>query len=244
MALLGKAAMLLSFDIAPDAIVEHDNWHTHEHFPERLSIPGFLRGSRWIAEQGKPRYFVMYEVEGLDILASAAYLERLNSPTPWTAKMMVHYRGMTRGFCTITNSFGVGIGQTALFIRFKPEPGKGMALRKWLLEEALPELPSKAGLASAHLFEAALTPQSTNEQRIRGKDAAVDCALLVTGYSAEGVATLIQTEICERQFEQRGATEVSGGVYGMAYSLTERELSMPNPSLKGSAAGLRPSSPA
>ncbi len=236
--------MLLSFDIAPEAIVEHDNWHTHEHFPERLSIPGFLRGSRWIAQQGKPRYLVMYEVEGLDILASAAYLERLNSPTPWTAKMMLHYRGMTRGFCTITGSFGVGIGQTALFIRFKPGPGKEIVLRKWLLEEALPGLPSKVGLASAHLFEAALTPQSTNEQRIRGKDAAVDCALLVTGYSAEGVATLIQTAFCEEHFEQRGATEVSGGVYGMAYLLTERELSTPNPSLKRRAAGLRPSSPA
>lgn len=244
MALLGQAAMLLSFDIAPQAIAEHDNWHTHEHLPERLSIPGFLRGSRWIAQQGTPRYFVMYEVEGLDILTSAAYLERLNGPTPWTAKMMVHYRGMSRGFCTIAGSFGVGIGQTALLVRFKPGPGKEMTLRKWLLEEALPDLPSTAGLASAHLFEAALTPQSTNEQRIRGVDASVDCALLVTGYSAEGVAALLQRDFCEQQFERRGATGVSGGVHALAYLLTERELSKPDPSLKRSAVGLRPSSPA
>ena len=212
--------MLLSFDIAPEAIVEHDDWHTHEHLPERLSIPGFLRGSRWIATQGKPRYFVMYEVEGLDILAGAAYLERLNNPTPWTKKMMAHYRGMTRGFCTVSNSFGAGIGQTALLIRFKPDPGKKTTLRKWLLEEALPGLPSKVGLASAHLFEAALTPQSTNEQRIRGKDAPVDSALLITGYSAESVAAQFQSEFSERQFSQHGATEVSGAVYGMAYMLT------------------------
>ena len=46
MPLLGSAAMLLSFDIAPEAIEEHDRWHTHEHLPERLSIPGFLRGTR------------------------------------------------------------------------------------------------------------------------------------------------------------------------------------------------------
>jgi hypothetical protein len=44
MPLLGTAAMLLSFDVAEEAIAEHDEWHTHEHFPERLSIPGFLRG--------------------------------------------------------------------------------------------------------------------------------------------------------------------------------------------------------
>ena len=47
MALLGKAAMILSFDIVPDAIAEHDHWHSCEHLHERMSIPGFLRGSRW-----------------------------------------------------------------------------------------------------------------------------------------------------------------------------------------------------
>jgi len=244
MALLGKAAMLLSFDVAPEAIVEHDDWHTHEHIPERISIPGFMRGSRWIAEQGQPRYFVMYEVEGLDILASAAYLERLNNPTSWTAKMMAHYRGMTRGLCTVANSFGVGLGHAALLMRFKPEPGKAKAVHKWLCEEALPGLPSRVGLASAFVFEAALTPQTTNEQRIRGKDAALDCALLVTGYSAESVAKLIQNELCEHQFENRGALGVSGGVYRLAYSLAEGELPVPDSSLERSAPGLRPSSPA
>jgi hypothetical protein len=224
MPLLGKAAMLLSFDVAPEVIVEHDDWHTHEHLPERLSIPGFMRGSRWIAEQGRPRYFVMYEVETLDILSSAAYLERLNNPTPWTAKMMVHYRGMTRGLCSVTDSFGVGLGQTALFIRFKPEPGKETAVHAWLRDDVLPRLPSKAGLASAHLFDAALTPPTTNEQRIRGKDAAVDRALLVTGYSAESVAMLVQTELGEHQFASRGAPGVSDGIYRVAYSLAEAEL--------------------
>jgi len=46
MPLLAQAAMLLSFDVAREAIRQHDDWHTHEHLPERLSIPGFLRGSR------------------------------------------------------------------------------------------------------------------------------------------------------------------------------------------------------
>jgi hypothetical protein len=36
MSLLGKAALVLSFDIAAEAIVEHDNWHSHEHFQERM----------------------------------------------------------------------------------------------------------------------------------------------------------------------------------------------------------------
>src|SRR5256886_12079346 len=98
MPLLGKAAILLSFDVVEDAIPEHDDWHTHEHLPERLCIPGFVRGTRWVSLAGKPRYFVMYEVDQLATLQSEAYLERLNNPSPWTSKMMPNYRSMTRGF--------------------------------------------------------------------------------------------------------------------------------------------------
>lgn len=224
MSLLGKAAMVLSFDVAPDAIDEHDDWHTHEHLPERLSIPGFLRGTRWIAQQGQPRYFVMYEVEELATLASAAYLERLNNPSPWTARMMTHYRGMTRGLCTITDSFGVGIGQAGLLIRFRSAGERETELHEWLLENELPPLPSTPGLASAHMLKAALTTQMTSEQRIRGSDAAVDSALLVTGYSAESVTGLFRTRLCEEQFERHGASGYAGCVYRMAYALTNREL--------------------
>jgi hypothetical protein len=224
MALLGKAAMLLSFDIAPEAVAEHDDWHTHEHFRERLAIPGFLRGSRWIAREGGPRYFVMYEVERLETLASAAYLERLNNPTPWTARMMPHYRGMTRGFCALTGGFGAGLGQAGLLVRFKPAAGKEAALRKWLLEEELPALPDKAGLASACLFESALAPPSTNEQRIRGSDAPVDWALLVTGYEAGSVAALAAASLRPERFAQHGAAGVAHATYQLAYTLEQREL--------------------
>jgi hypothetical protein len=224
MPLLGKAAMLLSFDVAPDAIPEHDDWHTHEHLPERLSIPGFVRGTRWVAWHGQPRYFVMYEVEELATLTSAAYLDRLNNPSPWTSKVMNYYRGMTRGFCTIAGSYGVGMGQSSLLLRFKLTPGAEFSMRKWLLQDKLPQLPSRVGLGSVHLFEGALTPQMTNEQRIRGADAGVDWALLATGYSQESVANLMQTDLSNAQLEQHGATAVVGAMYRMEYALTEREI--------------------
>lgn len=66
MPLLGSAAMLLGFDVVPEAMAEHDRRHTHEHMPERLSIPGFLRGTRWCALRGAPHYMVLYEVESLE----------------------------------------------------------------------------------------------------------------------------------------------------------------------------------
>src|SRR4051794_31425180 len=114
MPLLGPAAMLLSFDLAPEAIAEHDHWHSYEHLPERLSIPGFLRGTRWVALHGQPRYLVLYGVAELPTLTPPAYLERLNNPSEWTARMMPHYRRMSRGLCSVAGSFGLGVGHFLL----------------------------------------------------------------------------------------------------------------------------------
>jgi len=216
--------MLLSFDIVQDAIAEHDDWHTHEHLPERLSIPGFLRGTRWVALQGQPRYFVVYEVEQLATLTSSAYLERLNNPSPWTSKMMPHYRGMTRGFCTVAGNFGLGVGHAGLLIRFKPATEMASALRNGLLQDILPPLPARSGIGSVHLFEGALTPGMTNEQRLRGADAGVDWALLVTGYSQEALASLRHADLGNAQLERQGATGIVGALYRMDYSVLRREL--------------------
>lgn len=224
MPLLGSAAMLLSFDIAHDAIEEHDRWHTHEHLPERLSIPGFRRGTRWIAIEGGSRYMVIYEVESLDTLASDAYLARLNSPTPWTTKMMPHYRGMSRGLCTVLGSFGFGQGGAAALIRFTPEAARSDALNRWLLEEALPAIPHMPGLGSAHLLQGAQAAAMTNEQRIRGADRGVDSALIMTGYDSKAVAAYAKALCSEGGLPSQGAVELSHSIYQSSYSLVSTEI--------------------
>ena len=223
MPLLGQAAMLLSFDVVPEAIAEHDQWHTQEHLAERLSIPGFLRGTRWVALRGQPRYFAIYEVEQLATLTSTAYLERLNHPSPWTRKIMPHYRGMARGFCSVTGSFGLGIGHAGLLLRFKPAAGSESALRDRLLRD-LSRLPSTPGIGSAHLFEGAVTPQMTNEQRIRGADADYAWAIFVTGYSEDAMVQLMQAGLGNAELERHGATGVRAASYRMDYALTARDV--------------------
>ena len=200
MALLGSAALVLSFEIQPEAAEEHDDWHTKEHLPERLSIPGFLRGSRWKALDGTPRYLVLYEVAELGVLTSAAYLERLNNPTPWTQKMMKSYRGMRRGFCRVAAGCGAGLGGKATLVGFTPSPEREATLRDWLVEKVLPGRAAVAGVASAHLFQAAGTPVMTAEQQIRGRDQGFAWALLETGYR-------LSSAITAEDFMQHGAIE-------------------------------------
>lgn len=222
--MLGQAALLLTFDIAPEAIAEHDDWHTHEHLPERLAIAGFLRGTRWVALSGQPRYFVMYEVSQLEILTSKAYLERLNNPTPWTAKLMTCYRGMNRGFCSVTGSFGFGIGHLGLLIRFEPQKDAETSMRQWLLREILPALSSRPGVGGARLLEGKLAAPMTNEQRIRGADAGVAWAILVTGYREEALTEVSRAELGRPPLERHGGTGVAEATYRLDYSLSHDEL--------------------
>ena len=50
--MLGAAAVAIWCEVAPEIREEFDDWHAHEHMPERLAIPGFLRGSRWVSADG------------------------------------------------------------------------------------------------------------------------------------------------------------------------------------------------
>ena len=109
MSLLGKAAVAMWWSIRPEQRAEFGDWHSHEHFPERMSIPGFRRGSRWTSTTDAEGFFVLYELEQYEVLTSKGYLDRLNAPTPWSSKMMPHHLDMVRSQCRIVASFGLSV---------------------------------------------------------------------------------------------------------------------------------------
>ena len=48
MALKGRAFMAVWHDIASTREAEYNTWHTRQHMPERLGVPGFLVGRRYV----------------------------------------------------------------------------------------------------------------------------------------------------------------------------------------------------
>jgi len=201
----GTAFLAMWHDIAAEGETEYNDWHTREHMPERAAIPGFLRGTRWVAESGEPSYFVCYEAEDLKTLTTGAYVERLNHPTAWSLKMMPYHRNMVRSLCRVHASAGLGLGGVAATIRFSPS------------RASMPALPERKGITGAHLLEslpASGMPQ-TAEQRIRGGDARADWVLLVSGYHVDAVRPTAA------DLALRGATV---GLYRLAYSITPKDL--------------------
>ena len=170
MALLGKAALAMWWDVASDVNAEFQDWHSHEHFRERLAVPGFRRATRWSSADGGEGVFQIYEVDGHEVLSSPQYLAHLNSPTPWSTRLMPHHRNMVRSQCHVLASSGAGLARHALVIRLSPEPGQDAALLTGLTS-LLAGLPDQPGCVGAHVLrhEAPAIAQTT-EQKLRGNE--------------------------------------------------------------------------
>ena len=207
MAMLGKAAVAMWWNMAEHR-EEFEDWHTHEHFPERMGIPGFLRGSRWATVDGGEGFFVIYELDEYATLTSEAYRARLNAPTPWSVKMMPRHRDMVRSQCRVLDSFGGGIGRFALTLRVSPADGREAELRAWLNQLASGFV-RRAGGVACHLLRTETPPAAaTTEQQIRGgQDAAADWILLASAYGSRILREVQGTTLDPLMLRGNGARE-------------------------------------
>jgi len=220
MALLGEAAIAMWWDMDPSMRGEFEHWHSHEHIPERLSIPGFLRGSRWAQADGGTGFFIMYELDLYASLSSPHYLERLNKPTPWSTKLMPYHANMVRSQCRVLESKGGASARWTLTVRLSPAREKESGLRAYL-KSFFDKAVWRAGITAAHLLQTQ-TPAiaQTKEQAIRGgKDQSADWIVVVTGYEAEALNTLLKTDLSERALAKVGADgPLVSGLYSLSYT--------------------------
>jgi len=208
MALLGKGAMVFWHDVAADSDADYQDWHAHEHLAERVGIPGFQRGRRYIAVDGAPRYFIMYEVDALAVLTSADYLAQLNDPTPWTTRALGHFRNSNRTLCQVAASHGLGIGGLLLTLQLAPAPGRGDDLDAWLADGVLAALAGRSGLNAAHLLrgDEAASQTETAEKKLRDRpDAVADRVVLVEGYDEAALAAVRDGDLSATALREAGA---------------------------------------
>ncbi len=124
MGLLGDAVLVNWGGIVDDKEIEYNDWHSKEHMPERMSLPGFLKGLRAVGIPGTDinhKYFMMYEAEAKEVFVSRKYLERLNNPTEWTKDILSNYLSPSRTICSVISSKSIGVGGYLATIRFLGE---------------------------------------------------------------------------------------------------------------------------
>lgn len=232
MAMLGQAALVLFFDVAPEVRDELAHWHAHEHFPERLGIPGFLRGTRWTAQDGGEGFLVIYELQDHAVLGSASYVARLNAPSAWSTRMMPLHRQMIRTQCRVVHSRGAVTARHALTIRCSPtDTGAGAGAGAEALQRAFcgmaDAIVQRPGIVGLHLLRHdAPTLAPTTEQKIRGlADRAADWVIVACGYDLAALRALESAEWGESALQSLGmAPGAARHCHTLAYSATPIDL--------------------
>ena len=226
MPLLGQAALAMWWNMEQARRGEFEDWHSHEHFPERLGIPGFRRASRWASVENGEGFFVLYELAAFETLISAPYLERLNNPTPWSVEMMPLHRNMVRSQCRVLASAGSAVAGFAATLRLSPRPGQEAAMLEYW-RKALPLLAGRRGLVGAHLLHTQ-TPKiaQTEEQKIRGgADGEADWIMLAMACELDALAAIATDEWTPGRLQVAGAGALlKPSLFRLAHSMIAADL--------------------
>lgn len=171
-ALLGAGAVLVWNDVAQEGRRAFYEWHDKEHIPERLAIPGFRRGRRYIKPGHSPEWFTMYEADDLSVVTSPVYLERLNAPTPATQRTLKYFRNTSRAVCRVACSMGSSSGGHMLTMRLDAPHASSEGLRRLMAEGLFARMLDLPGVVACHLYAADQSASHTDtaESRTRAFD--------------------------------------------------------------------------
>ena len=222
MSLLGKAIVAIWTDIAPEGLDAFYEWHNHEHMPERVGIPGFLRGRRYRATHANPAYFKIYEAESTSVLTGPHYVERLNNPTPATRHIIpAYFRNMVRGVCDVRFSAGVGIGGSIVALRFAVEPGRDGELERHLAD-VLARIATMPMIAGAHLCVADAPASTIQTSERKSHDAAVpDWLVMIEAVTPESASAACDTLLASDLAGAGADSAIERGVYRLEICLTK-----------------------
>ena len=228
MPLLGKGVAAIWHNVAKDLQADYNHWHCFEHVPERVGIPGFLRGRRYVVIEGEPEFFHFYETESLATLSSENYLKRLNSPTPWTQRISPNIKDNNRTLSEVVSSIGIGGGAAILTARVTNEVANKNNLVNWLSQNVFPNLIGIPGIVAAHLLKGdpSISNTETKEKAMRGRpDDVADLVVFVEGIEVSPLDELWKNGILSQDsFIQHGAKNANLGTYRLHFSLSNEDL--------------------
>jgi hypothetical protein len=174
-------------DVPSKHETDYLHWLTREHAFERLAVPGFLRVRVYRAlRRDVCRYFIHYRLAAPAVLASAAYLERLNAPTTWSRRIMPILSNFARAGGRVMAETGQGFGCVLAAIRLDEPPQDPHVDR-------LASIAASERIIAARLLETDLnrTSIATREKDMRAGDRSFAGLLLIEGLDEPAVSAAI-----------------------------------------------------
>jgi|GEM_PF-3598912 len=189
MALLGRAIVFILFDRAPGTVEDFYTWHDGEHMPERVAIPGFLRGRRFHIVGDGPQFMTLYEAADIDVFTGPDYLQRLNNPTPLSRKVGPLARNNSRGVCSVIKSItNEGTGSAFVLTRFACEDLSSLDRQLSNLESILH---NKIGFYGLHLCTTSHAASTIEVEEKKNREISIpESFLLIEGNHIDNVLSM------------------------------------------------------
>ncbi len=216
--LAGEAVVAIWNDIPADTREQFYDWHIVEHMPERVGIPGFRRGRRYIAidPATKPEFFTLYELDTMQVAQGVDYANRLNDPTPATAHVTSRFQNTFRALSRVLVSHGPGSGGVLLTIRFGCDAQHIPGLRALVRAAG-----QAARVTGAHFCQGDAAASSVRTTEYQGRtdiQATPDCFIMIEATDAEALTQIMQ----DRAMTGAGAmAPYERGLYRLEYTRTK-----------------------
>ncbi len=215
----GNAFLALWNDVVPARIAEYDAWHTFEHVPERVGIPGFVAARRYVAaERATDRYFTRYDLTDIDALDGAAYADVVAHPTPWSRSMRPSLSNFVRLPCI--RGFHAGRGEGGALLTLQVDAGTNAAAIAAVtheLAEAVTEGRIVAADAGTVSVSAPFPLPNATATGGRGEDAAtVTHVLLIDALDRAALGAV--TPALRKRVEAHGVAIAAHAMYDLAFA--------------------------
>jgi hypothetical protein len=176
MSLLGRGVVAIWHGLKDEGRRNFYEWHNGEHMPERCGIAGFVRGRRYHDGRDPGELFTLYETLDTDVLTSAAYLERLNAPTPWTVESIRAFTNLSRALADVAFTRASGDGAVMRVLRFDAARDADAATLRARLVERLQSIRLVGGVVGVHLcatqFDASAVKSVEKKDQVQVRPAA------------------------------------------------------------------------
>jgi hypothetical protein len=97
---MSNAFLVFANDVVPEQRGAYERWHGGHHVPQRFTVPGILRATRYRAVGGgSPDYLTVYDLADIAVLGSPEYRQLAEQPDAVTQAMRPNLRNPLRLAC-------------------------------------------------------------------------------------------------------------------------------------------------
>jgi hypothetical protein len=124
MPLVGNGLVAIWNDILDEKRDSFFEWHPREHMQERMGVPGFRRGRRYIAVEADIEFFHALRSERAGIARQRRLSSAACQSDEWSLSVLPSFRNNLRGVCRIESTAGYADGGFLATIRFEAAEGR------------------------------------------------------------------------------------------------------------------------